>query len=79
MVKTEILEKELPISLEEFRLKALAWADTYPLAAYYNPNNIPYPHQGFEHLLAVSGGAALPLNEADAFGSLRKTDRKSVV
>lgn len=66
MFTNEIQEKDLPISLEEFRLKSLAWADQHPLVAYYNPNDIPYPHQGFEHILAVSTGnpEVLPLNDA---------------
>ncbi len=59
------------MSLEDFLLKALAWADHYPHVAYYYPNNIPYPHQGFAHLLAVSSGPALAMDMDDAFGSLR--------
>ncbi|AKD05817.1 para-aminobenzoate synthase [Pontibacter korlensis] len=62
----------MPISIEEFRLKALAWADTHPLAAYYNPNYIPYPHDGFDHLLAVSSGKPLRLNLEDAYDRLRQ-------
>ncbi|MDX5482611.1 MAG: anthranilate synthase component I family protein [Hymenobacteraceae bacterium] len=62
---------DLPVSQDEFRLRALAWADRHPLVAYYNPNGIPYPHEGFEHLLAVSSGKALPLQEASAFHSLQ--------
>ncbi|RDV16353.1 anthranilate synthase component I family protein [Pontibacter diazotrophicus] len=72
MFSAEIKATDLPLSLEEFRLKALAWADQHPHVAYYNPNNIPYPHHGFEHLLAVSSGAPLPLLEEDAFNSLRQ-------
>ncbi|MCC9168320.1 anthranilate synthase component I family protein [Pontibacter harenae] len=65
---------DLPISLEEFRQKALAWADKQELVAYYTSNEIPYLYNGFEHLLAVSSttGAAIQLDEADAFASLRQ-------
>ncbi|WP_202915910.1 anthranilate synthase component I family protein [Pontibacter pamirensis] len=72
MFSAEIKAVELPVSLEEFRLKALAWADQHPHVAYYNPNNIPYPHDGFEHLLAFSSDASLSLREEDAFNSLRQ-------
>jgi para-aminobenzoate synthetase component 1 len=72
MYSASIKASDLPITLEEFRLKALAWADQHPHVAYYNPNNIPYPHHGFEHLLAVSAGPALPLDDTNAFGSLRQ-------
>ncbi|MBF9253806.1 anthranilate synthase component I family protein [Pontibacter sp. 172403-2] len=64
---------DLPITLEEFRLRALAWAAQQKLAAYYNPNRIAYPHNGFIHLLAVSNRMPLDLNQADAFDSLRNT------
>lgn len=68
----EIQQAELPVSLQEFRLKALAWANERPLVAYYNPNDIPYPHAGFEHILAVSGGEALQFKKLTAFEDLRK-------
>ncbi|GAB3814078.1 hypothetical protein GCM10028895_06820 [Pontibacter rugosus] len=77
MFKTEIKQEDIPVSLEEFRLKALAWADTFPLVAYYNPNSIPYPHDGFSHLLAVSKGDVLKLDEAHALLSLKKELQKS--
>ncbi|PRY15718.1 para-aminobenzoate synthetase component 1 [Pontibacter ummariensis] len=65
-----ITAKELPIPLDEFRLKALAWANQYPHVAYYSPGHATYPHGGFAHLLAVSSGS-IPLDEAHAFDSLR--------
>ncbi|MCJ8163514.1 anthranilate synthase component I family protein [Pontibacter sp. E15-1] len=63
----------LPVSEEDFRHKALAWADQFPHVAYYNPNAISYPHQGFAHLLAVSSRPAVSLNASEAFQSLRQT------
>lgn len=72
MFSADIKAADLTVSMEEFRRKALAWADQHPHVAYYNPNDIPYPHQGFEHLLAISSGPALPLREADAFNSLKQ-------
>lgn len=72
MFSVDLKASDLLVSLDEFRLKALAWADQHPHVAYYNPNNIPYPHEGFMHLLAVSSGPALPLDTEDAFWSLRE-------
>lgn len=66
----------LPYSLEEFRLKALAWADRFSLVAYYHNNTIAYPYQGFEHFLAVSDKAPLSFSETDTFGSLREELQK---
>ncbi|MCX2739254.1 anthranilate synthase component I family protein [Pontibacter anaerobius] len=71
MFRLEIQETDLPVSISEFRLKALAWAEKHPLAAYYNHNDIPYPHNGFEHFLAVSGGDVLQLQEEKSFEDLR--------
>ncbi len=62
----------MPVTIDVFRLKALAWADQHTHVAYYNSNEIPYPHDGFVHLLAVSPGPALPLDTGNAFYSLRE-------
>lgn len=72
MFSAEIKASDLPVSLEEFRLKALAWANEHPHVAYYSSNNIPYPHKGFVHLLAIASGPALPLDMGNAFESLRE-------
>ena len=61
MSSLEINYTDLKVSPEEFRLKALAWANTFPLVAYYYDHNIPYPHNGFKHLLAISGGSTIAL------------------
>ncbi|WP_276496014.1 anthranilate synthase component I family protein [Pontibacter litorisediminis] len=76
MHKEEIPYSELPISAAEFRLKALAWADAHVLAAYYTSNNIAYPHEGFEELLAVSNREVLPLPEENAYKNLRQILRQ---
>lgn len=68
----ELTPALLPVSLDEFRLKALAWADTFPLAAYYNPNNISYPYKGFEHFLAVSSGSPISFSKTETFEALRE-------
>lgn len=62
----------LPLSLDEFRLKTLAWADGFPYAAYYNSNNIEYPHQGFEHFLAVTAQHPLSLPNTNTLEGLRQ-------
>ncbi|MBC5773461.1 anthranilate synthase component I family protein [Pontibacter sp. KCTC 32443] len=53
-------------------MKALSWADAFPLAAYYYDHQIPYPHQGFTHMLAVSGGATITFDPTTPFKSLRQ-------
>ncbi|MDX5436734.1 MAG: anthranilate synthase component I family protein [Pontibacter sp.] len=72
MLTTTIQANKIPVTLEEFRLKALAWADQHPLVAYYNPNNITYPHNGFEHLLAVSSGKSIEIDQFDVLQSMRQ-------
>ncbi|MEJ8802272.1 anthranilate synthase component I family protein [Pontibacter sp. H249] len=71
MFTKTIKAEELPVALERFVHKALAWADQYPLVSYYNPNNIPYPHNGFKHLLAVSAGKPLELDQDNVLDSMR--------
>ncbi|TXK45789.1 anthranilate synthase component I family protein [Pontibacter qinzhouensis] len=63
---------DLPVSLEEFRRKALGWADQFLLVAYYTSHQIPYPYQGFDHVLAVSAGAPLAIEQGHAFESIRQ-------
>lgn len=73
MQQATLKASDLPISLDEFRLRALAWAEKFDLAAYYNPNGIPYPHDGFRHMLAVAPAAnAVPLDTSHTFDSLRE-------
>lgn len=76
MPTIEINYNDLSVTAEEFRLKALAWADTFPLVAYYYDHQLPYPHQGFRHMLAVSGGSPLTINQNNPFGSLREELRQ---
>lgn len=71
MKKKEIKAADLSISLSEFKLKALAWADSFPLAAYYTSNGIPYPHGGFRDVLAVLDGEPHLFTEAKSFAALR--------
>lgn len=43
--------------------KLLSWADQqYPYVAYFSPNSIPYPYQGFEHVF-FAGTTAFPLEK----------------
>ncbi|WP_202923404.1 anthranilate synthase component I family protein [Pontibacter pudoricolor] len=76
MPSLEINYKKLPVTPEEFRLKALAWADTFALVAYYHDHNISYPHDGFRHMLAVSGGATKAFDSVNPFESLRQELQK---
>ncbi|MBC5991653.1 anthranilate synthase component I family protein [Pontibacter cellulosilyticus] len=72
MFTVTIKAEELPISLSEFQKRALAWADKYSFVAYYNPNDIAYPHNGFEHRLAVSSGAAVKIDQQQVLQSMRQ-------
>ncbi|KAA5547935.1 anthranilate synthase component I family protein [Adhaeribacter rhizoryzae] len=53
-----------------FKQKALAWANTYELVAFYEHNNIAYPYHGFENILAVSNATQPLIDPANAFSSL---------
>lgn len=67
----KIKVQDLPVSPDGFKRRALSWADAFPLVAYYDSNQIPYPHGGFKNILAVSSGNPLELKHADAFASLQ--------
>ncbi|WP_187260802.1 anthranilate synthase component I family protein [Pontibacter beigongshangensis] len=68
---TQIPFADLPVPPDDFRLKALAWAGQFPLVAYYNANQIPYPYHGFDHFLAISAGAPIALDQEQVFESIR--------
>lgn len=53
-----------------FKQKALAWANTYELVAFYEHNNIPYPYNGFDNILAVSNTTHPLIDPDNAFPSL---------
>ena len=72
MFSASFKSNSLPISLDQFRLKALAWADEQPLVAYYNPNSIPYPHNGFEHMLAVSSAKPVAIDQQNVLQSMQE-------
>ncbi|MDQ4139748.1 MAG: hypothetical protein M3142_04420, partial [Bacteroidota bacterium] len=51
--------------MAEFKQKALHWADKFQQVAYYEPNQIKSPHQGFQNFLAVSNNfLAIDLDNA---------------
>lgn len=47
---TRLPYSKLPI---DFFTKALRWANEFTHFAYHTPNHMAYPHQGFQHVLAV--------------------------
>ena len=56
---------------ESFIAKALHWAHQFEHLAYYAHNDIPYPHHGFRHMLAVGAKALLlPEEKEDRFEAL---------
>ncbi|WP_375563176.1 anthranilate synthase component I family protein [Bernardetia sp. OM2101] len=48
-----------------FLKKSLQWAKTFKTFIYLNPNEIPYPHEPFLHVLAVGEKKQLSSNNAD--------------
>lgn len=65
---------DLALTGPEFKEKALAWADRFPLAACYEPNTgySHYPYGGFDNLLAVSTSPDNLVDPERAFDSLQK-------
>ena len=70
-MKEEFLFSELNISTEDFRRKALRWAEKFNQVAYYSDNLIPYLYNGFENLLAVSDSEPQVVEPEKAFGFLQ--------
>ena len=58
-------------SKEEFIIKALTWADTQSHFAYFNSNDIPYPKDGFRHILAIGASEKLDYRARSVFDELR--------
>lgn len=65
---------DIPLSPEEFKARALAWADQFPAVAFYEPNtgDNPYPYGGFDNMLAVSDSADNLVDPDRAFASLQE-------
>ncbi|GEO04966.1 para-aminobenzoate synthase [Adhaeribacter aerolatus] len=61
---------QLGFTINDFKQKALSWADTYKVVAFYEPNHIPYPYQGFENILAVSNTTEQLIHPYHAFSGL---------
>ena len=70
MYHLEILLKDLPEPVASFKAKALTWADSFQQVAYYDSNQISFPHHGFENFLAVSNTFLL-INPEQALESLQ--------
>ncbi|MFT7149468.1 MAG: para-aminobenzoate synthetase component 1 [Nonlabens sp.] len=63
-------------SKEEFIIKALTWADTQSHFAYFNSNDIPYPKNGFRHILAIGANEKLDCHARSVFDDLRAFHKK---
>ncbi|MCP2044541.1 anthranilate synthase component I family protein [Pontibacter sp. HSC-36F09] len=63
---------DLPVPLDSFRLKALYWAQQFPLVACYTSNGIPYPYDGFDELIAVSSSEPIKWEQDNAFEELQQ-------
>lgn len=63
-------------SKEEFILKALSWADKQSHFAYFNSNNVSYPKDGFQHVLAIGANEALAYRSGSAFNDLKEFQQR---
>lgn len=61
---------------EEFILKALYWADQQSHFAYFNSNNIPYPKDGFQHILAIGAKETLAYHAGSVFNDLKEFQQR---
>ncbi|MBO3696927.1 anthranilate synthase component I family protein [Roseivirga sp. E12] len=59
------------LSKDEFLLKSLTWAEQHSHFAYFNANQISYPHDGFRHVLAVGAHKLLEVKKGTAFNDLK--------
>ncbi|QNF35242.1 anthranilate synthase component I family protein [Adhaeribacter swui] len=76
MYQLEILHIHLPEPLTAFKTKALGWANSlYQQVAYYESNQIDFPHHGFLNFLAASN-TFLPIHSDQALASLEAEMRR---
>lgn len=71
-LQQEFRYSEHNFSEENFRRKALRWAESFNQVAYYTSNEIPYLYQGFENLLAVSSQPPEIISPKNAFKFLEE-------
>ncbi len=64
------------LSKEEFILKALTWADQQRHFAYFNSNDIPYPKNGFRHVLAIGAKETLGYHQGTFFDELSALQKR---
>ncbi|MBK0402955.1 anthranilate synthase component I family protein [Adhaeribacter sp. BT258] len=68
----EFLFSDLNINAEDFRRKALHWAEKFAQLAYFDGNNIPYLYNGFENLLAISDAKTVGFSGEKVFAALER-------
>ncbi|MCE7994334.1 MAG: anthranilate synthase component I family protein [Roseivirga sp.] len=59
------------VTKQLFIEQALQWADQFSHVAYYHHNDIPYPHKGFQEIIAIGCEQELNPLPGDRFESLR--------
>lgn len=63
--------KHTLITKNRFVEKALVWADQFSHVAYYHHSDIPYPQEGFRHILAVGCEQEFKPTRTDRFEQLK--------
>lgn len=61
----------LGFSKKDFISKALTWANLQSHFAYFNSNDINYPHDGFRHVLAIGADQIFNPQQGHAFEGLK--------
>lgn len=66
-------EKSYPLdNVSSFIEKCLSWADEFSHCTYFNPNNVPYPFDPFEHFIAVGCRQEVSFDGIDDFEKLKQ-------
>lgn len=65
------IEEVFKLNQPNFKEKALQWADSFPIACYFDSNNYPDPYSSFDVLIASGIKHELSLSSNDCFGSLQ--------
>jgi len=70
---TKRQQKSYPLdNVSIFIEKCLSWAHDFSHCTYFNPNNVPYPFDSFEHFMAVGCRHEVSFDGIDDFEKLKE-------